>query len=186
MAIITCPECKEKISSSAKSCSKCGKPLGNQGIPLKYIFWALIILVFAVSSKFGGKENKPPKEATVQSQRQEQAGPNLQELRAAREREERAALENCDKKAAESVLRDIQEKGIASRQFDPPFTVRYIWKANWYGIDPDKQYSLAGGIGGAERCLQGNHIAVRIHAYGKDVARSTKDKTEVMISRPKK
>lgn len=88
-----------------------------------------------------------------------------------------ANAQPCDKAEAESVIKEIQENGLASRE-DARITIFYHWNAGWFGMNEGQQFSMASGLGGAERCLR-EGVTVRIRSAGRDVARSTGRKTEI-------
>lgn len=81
--------------------------------------------------------------------------------------------QNCDKAEAQKIIDALVSGGLAERQDTPgSITVWYIWKANWYGMPKEKQYSMISGLGGVEQCLKPGR-AVRIRVAGKDVARAS-------------
>ena len=59
MAMKTCKECKQEISSSAKKCPNCGKDQRNWFMRHKFLsFIAAIVIIFIISAIGGGNKNK--------------------------------------------------------------------------------------------------------------------------------
>ena len=85
---------------------------------------------------------------------------------------------DCDQKEAQALIKEVVNGGLATRE-DSGITIWYTWKAGWYSMSKDKQYSIASGLGGVERCLRSG-VTVRIRAAGKDVARSRESGTELI------
>lgn len=82
------------------------------------------------------------------------------------------AGKDCDKQGAQEAIDMLVNGGIAERQNNPDsLIVWYIWKDNWYGLSKEQRYQLASGIGGAEKCLTGK--AIRIRVGNRDVAKAT-------------
>lgn len=83
----------------------------------------------------------------------------------------------CDQSEAKTLIKKVVNGGLASRE-DQTVTIVYTWKANWYSMSKDKQYSLAEGLGAVERCLRPG-VTMRIRAAGRDVAKSGNFGTEL-------
>ena len=82
------------------------------------------------------------------------------------------AKKDCDKQGAQEAIDMIVNGGLAERQNNPDSViVWYIWKDNWYGFSQEQRYQLTSGIGGAEKCLTGK--AIRIRVGNRDVAKAT-------------
>lgn len=82
------------------------------------------------------------------------------------------AEKDCDKQGAKEAIDMIVNGGLAERQNNPDsLIVWYIWKDNWYKFSEEQRYQLTSGIGGAEKCLTGK--AIRIRVGNRDVAKST-------------
>lgn len=82
------------------------------------------------------------------------------------------AKKDCDKQGAQEAIDMIVNGGLAERQNNPDSViVWYIWKDNWYGFSQEQRYQLTSGIGGAEKCLTGKAIRIRVGNH--DVAKAT-------------
>lgn len=64
MATFRCPDCKGKVSTSAKSCPKCGRPVANKNNEINsysatgYVKWILFIFfVLAIITSIGTSKN---------------------------------------------------------------------------------------------------------------------------------
>src|SRR5699024_2057500 len=74
MAMAKCPECSESVSSSAKTCSRCGAASsnGHMGTGLKVALWGigvivLAIVIFVVAGISVGKHAESQRESAVSS-----------------------------------------------------------------------------------------------------------------------
>lgn len=92
--------------------------------------------------------------------------------RVAKYKSKEYANKDCDKQGAQEAIDLIVNGGLVERQNNPDSViVWYIWKDDWYGFTKEQRYQLTSGIGGAEKCLTGK--AIRIRVGNRDVAKST-------------